>query len=329
MYLNLAKFSYSAFLTFLSTVTPEGKERSACIACQSPCIDIDAEQSYWKQLSDPRQQWLYYGYVGLVVGYFLYYYFYSGNWEYYLSGVWAHEEEQLMNLFNPGFYFFGQEIGIPKIIAAPLTLAAFGVGGYYLGRKLEKWYKAYQIRKYRPLSTEKIRHRCFTLSTFLIFNFFFVFAGHNFIELLPRPLPFLFPILVGVCSTLWLDRTWQRSASLYTREGLATRLRKQLRQLNLDGSQFLEGRTLDDLNANEIYVLAKVLPGFSKEKRLQAYQGIVRESIQQGLVAAHDTLRGLQLIGKELHLSDFEHDQILTEVGQQSPELFQSNPERN
>ncbi len=27
-------------------MTPEGKEQSACVACQSPCVDIDAEQSY-------------------------------------------------------------------------------------------------------------------------------------------------------------------------------------------------------------------------------------------------------------------------------------------
>ncbi len=70
--------------------------------------------------------------------------------------------------------------------------------------------------------------------------------------------------------------TWQRNPNLYLREGLASRLRKQLGKLNLDIGRFLEGRSLDDLTADEVYVLAKILPGFSKEKRLQVYKGVLK-----------------------------------------------------
>jgi len=47
-------------------VNQQGKELSACVACQSPCIDIDAERSYWESVTKPETQWIYYGYVGLV-----------------------------------------------------------------------------------------------------------------------------------------------------------------------------------------------------------------------------------------------------------------------
>ena len=120
------------------TVTPEGKELSACVACQSPCIDIDAERAYWDKITQPQQRWLYYGYVGIAVGYFVYYYLYSGNWDYYLSGAWAHEEGQLANLLKPGFYLFNTPVAIPKLVAVPFTLAAFTAGGYVLGTDLRE-----------------------------------------------------------------------------------------------------------------------------------------------------------------------------------------------
>ncbi|MFM2315459.1 MAG: hypothetical protein RLZZ04_4737, partial [Cyanobacteriota bacterium] len=65
------------------TVQSDGQEQSACVACQNPCIDIDAERTYWNSLNKPETTFLRYGYVGLVIGYFSYYYLYAGNWNYY------------------------------------------------------------------------------------------------------------------------------------------------------------------------------------------------------------------------------------------------------
>lgn len=303
-------------------VNKDGKEQSACVACHSPCIDTDAERSYWDGITKPEQQLLYYGYVGLVVGYFVYYYLYAGNWNYYFSGIWAHQENQLATLLSPGFYWFERAIPIPKIVAVPMTLAAFTAGGYWLGRKLEKRFKAYQHRHRKPLSQELIRHRMFTLCTYFIFNVFFVFGGRPFIRLLPIPVQYLFTVLVAVTSTLWLYRTWQRSSNLYSQEGLANRLRKQLGKLNLDVSRFLEGRSLEDLNANEVYVLAKVLPGFSKEKRLQAYKSILQEALEEGYVNSGNSLEILQQVRRELDISEDEHQTVLMEIGVENPDLL-------
>ncbi|HBL11039.1 MAG TPA: calcium-binding protein [Cyanobacteria bacterium UBA11162] len=304
------------------TISRDGKELSACVACSKHCMDIDAERSYWENITQPDQQWLYYGYVGLVIGYFTYYYLYAGNWNYYTSGAWAHEENQWANLLKPGFYLFGQAIPIPKLVAVPLTLGLFTLGGYWLGKNIEKRYKANVLRKKQAANTEIIRHRLFTLSTFFIFNFFFIFAGRNYITLLPDFIQYLFPVLIAICSSLWLYRTWQRCGDLYLREGLTNRLRKQLHKLNLDTSRFLEGRSLDELSADEVYVLAKVLPGFNQEKRLQIYKGILRDALDEGYVDARTSLANFKQMRLQLEISDQDHETIITELGTEYPELF-------
>ncbi|AFZ17951.1 4Fe-4S binding protein [Allocoleopsis franciscana] len=309
-------------------VTQDGKEQSACVACQSPCIDIDAERAYWQSINTPEQQQLYYGYVGLVIGYFVYYYLYAGNWNYYFSGVWAHENNQLATLLSPGLYLFKRAIGIPKLLAVPLTLGAFTIAGYKLGQKLEKHYKAYLRRRQQFLSQEQVRHRMFTLCTFAIFNFFFIFGGRPLILLLPVPIQYLYTVGLTLLSTLWLARTWGRSSSRYLHESLAHRLRKQLSNLQLDVSRFLEGRSLDDLTAEEVYVLAKVLPDFTKEKRLQAYKQVLQESIEQGYINVN-SLEVLQRLRYELAISDDEHHQILSNLGIENPQLLDPNKQRS
>ncbi len=311
------------------TVNAEGKEHTACVACHSPCVDIDSERSYWEAIMKPEAQWLYYGYVGLTVGYFVYPFLFAGNWEYLLSAAWAHQENQLETLFNPGFYILGQAIAIPKLIAVPLTIGVFGLVGYYVGRKIEKLYKAYRFRNHKLAAPEVIRHRVFSVSTFFIFNFFFIFGGSNFVRLLPIQLRYLFPLVMAVCSGMWLYRTWPRNPYLYEREGLANRLRKQLSKLKLNVSQFLDGRSLDDLNVDEVYVLAKVLPGFNKEKQLQAYKGIVKETLGEGYIDAKNSLESLRQVRLELDISDKEHDLILTELEVENPTILETKYHKN
>jgi hypothetical protein len=304
------------------TLSKDGKELSACVACTSHCMDIDAERSYWENITQPDRQWLYYSYVGITIGYFAYYYLYAGNWNYYTSGAWAHEENQWATLLKPGLYLFGQAIPIPKLVTVPLTLGIFALGGYWVGKNIEKRYKAYLLRKQRAASPEIIRHRIFTLSTFFIFNFFFIFAGRNYITLLPNSLQYIFPILIATFSTLWLYRTWERGRDLYLREGLTNRLRKQLQKLNLDTSRFLEGRSLDELSTDEVYILAKVLPGFDKEKRLQTYKIILRDALDEGSVNLRESLANFKPMLLQLEISDQEHETIITELGTEYPELL-------
>jgi CRP-like cAMP-binding protein len=307
------------------TVLPDGKEQSACVACQNPCIDIDAERAYWDGLSKPETSFIRYGYIGLVIGYFVYYYLYAGDWNYYFSGAWARQPDQLASLLNPGFYIFGQAINIPKIVAVPLTLGGFTAIAYHWGRWIENRIKSYS-RRHTQLTPEVIRHRIFTLGTFGIFNFFFIFGGRPIVQVLPIWVQYAYDMGLVLVSTLWVYKTWRRTPDLYTREGLASRFRKQLQKLGLNVAQFLEGRSIHDLNTHEVYVLAKVLPGFTKEKRHEAYKGVVREALEQGYASYSSSLEVLQQLRQELDITDDEHEQVLEELGIEDPELL--NPDR-
>ncbi|GAB4215886.1 MAG: hypothetical protein OHK0012_17010 [Synechococcales cyanobacterium] len=305
------------------TVEADGQEKSACVACQSPCIDIDAERSYWDTLSKPQSQWLYYGYVGLVVGYFGYYYLYAGNWDYYMSGVWAIEADALSRWGSPGWYLWGHALPIPKIVAVPLTLALSTGLGLWGGRRLEAW----AVRRWQTtLDAEWIRHRLYSLATFFIFNFFFIFAGRFWLNLLPFWGIYLWESLLLTGSLVWLVRTWSRTNEHYSREGLSSRLRKQLKKMGLHLGSHLEGKSLDDLNADEVYVLARVLPSFTQAKRLQAYKEVLRESFEEGHVNSTNSLTILANLRQELDISEDEHNTILVELGVEDPQLL--DPQR-
>ncbi|MEA5536027.1 4Fe-4S binding protein [Crocosphaera sp. XPORK-15E] len=307
----------------------DGTETSACVACNSPCIDIDAERSYWDAIKKPDYKFLYYSYAGLVVGFFLYYYLYSGSWAYLLSGAWTHQKNQLELLFSPGFYLFNTPIPIPRLIAAPLTVGLFSALGYFVGIQLEKLYKTYQFKNNPILTPQQLQHQVFTLTTFWVFNFFFIFAGRSYIGKFPIQVQYLFNISLVLTSTLWLYRTWGRSLERYSRESLASRLRQQLTRLQVDVSRFLEGRSIDLLTADEVYVLAKILPGFTGDKRLEAYKGILRDSLEEGYVNTASSLEVLQQMRQELGISEQEHLTILTELGVEDPDLLDPNQKRS
>jgi Cyclic nucleotide-binding domain/4Fe-4S binding domain len=319
------------------TVLPDGKEQSACVACQNPCIDIDSERLYWDSLKKPETTFLRYGYVGLVVGYFGYYYLYAGNWNYYFSGAWLRQTDQLASLFDPGLYLFGQAINIPKLVAVPLVLGGCTAIGYWGGLWIEKRAKSYSRRQSvtrslaKPPETgiETVRHRIFTLCTFGIFNFFFIFGGRPLVQLMPWSVQYLYDLGLISLSTLWLYKTWRRSSDLYSRENLASRFRKQLEKLQLNVSELLGGGALSDLNTHEVYILAKVLPGFTREKRHQAYKGVVREALEEGYVNYSSSLEILQKMRQELGITDDEHRLVLDELGIEDPELLSPNRQRS
>ncbi|NJN23880.1 MAG: 4Fe-4S binding protein [Acaryochloridaceae cyanobacterium RL_2_7] len=113
-------------------------DQGACVGCKKSCMDIDGEGAYWATINKPQSSFLHYAYLGLVCGYFAYYYLYAGNWNYYLSGVWAQDSHQLESIFQAGFYLRGYRIEIPKVVAAPLTLGLFTLLGVGIGQLVEK-----------------------------------------------------------------------------------------------------------------------------------------------------------------------------------------------
>jgi hypothetical protein len=90
--------------------------------------------------------------------------------------------------------------------------------------------------------------------------------------------------------------------------------------------RLLQGRALRDLNPDEVYVLARVLPEFGSSQRHEAYKGVVREALAEGYVNVSSSLEVLGRMRRELGISDDEHRQLLEELGVEDPELL--NPDR-
>ncbi|MDB9517561.1 calcium-binding protein [Roseofilum reptotaenium CS-1145] len=299
-----------------------GKEKSACVACKSACFDIDAERSYWDSLQDSQRKFFHYGYVGLVLAFYLYYIFYAGDLDYFFSGAWTHNGEQVQRVLTPGFYFFNLAIPIPRLIAVPLTFAVFTLGSYGILCRIEKAYKAYCLRHDREFSVEKVRHHVFSFSTFLTFNFLFSVGTHSTLELFPKWLEWGIQALVPILSAAWFYRTWNRSLSAYHKESVASSLRRQLSKLEFNFPEFLENRSLEDLKAEEIYVLAKVLPGFSQGSKVRVYQGILREMLEKKMTGSQESLELLTQVRLSLGIGEEMHFKVLSDLGEKYPELL-------
>ncbi|CAN1211592.1 hypothetical protein TUMEXPCC7403_15420 [Tumidithrix helvetica PCC 7403] len=302
----------------------EGNEKSACVSCQSPCFDIDAERAYWDTITQSDRKLLYYGYVGLVIGFYIYFSLYSGNWSYLSAGVW-NETDQLSALFKPGFYIANQAIPIPKILAVPLTLSVTTAATYMLGVWLERLYKHYNKKRSVPLSHEQIQHWAFSFSTFFAFNFLFFLGVYPTLGWLSPWGQSLVSWLAVIAVTLWLYRTLGRNTDLYNRESITTSLRRQLNKLGIDFSKLLEGRSLENLKPDEVYVLAKTLPGLNHEKRMQMYKGVLQEALASGNVRSSGSLEVFKTMRGSLGMTDEEHQNVLLELGIADPSLL--NPE--
>lgn len=74
---------------------------TTCSACKRNCPDIDMESNYWKETTNEQKRFVFYSFSGLVLGFYLYFYLKSGSFEYYFSGVWAHES---VSMFSSGFF---------------------------------------------------------------------------------------------------------------------------------------------------------------------------------------------------------------------------------
>jgi hypothetical protein len=175
-----------------------------CVGCVRACPDIDQEKSYAATLAGADGQLVYYGFFGLIVGFYAYFFLYSGDWGYYFSGDWSHVPSQAAELLSPGFYLGGQAIAIPKLIAAPATLLIAVLAAWGLGNTLEKGYAAWRVRRERPVSALTLRHRCFSVSAFLSINVFYLFSGRSNLGLLPDPVIAAVNFLLVALTTAWL-----------------------------------------------------------------------------------------------------------------------------
>jgi len=303
------------------TVDNSGQEKSACVGCKAACIDIDAEKSYWQELQKPGRRLVQYGYLGMVIGFYLYYFLYAGNWDYYFTGAWTHEEDLLHRVFDPGFYIHGHAIAIPKAIAVYLTYGVLVAITFGMGLALEKLYRRSARWRGRAVSAEQAQHFSFTIFTGVSFWAFFSYGARPSLNRLPTTFVLAFNALVVLVGAIWMFRTLGRTREQYERESMANSLRKQLQRLQLDPA-LLKGRSLETLSPDELDLLVKILPDLSHHLRIQTYTGVLQELIEQGVTHASRSFDFCEKLRQELQLGEADHLAAIEAIGQANPEVL-------
>jgi hypothetical protein len=203
------------------TVDEEGNEKGICVGCKSTCLDIDIEKSYWEELHRPDKKLLYYGYFGLVIGFYLYFFLYSGSLDFFATGSWS-EMSQIDTLFNPGFYIGNQVILVPKIVAVPLTLSVSIGLSYIFGLLIETicrvFTKATQGQRRILSALSRVQHKIFTTFAFLSFLALSFLGIYSSLNWLSSPIQQACTWLIVMASVTWFYRTLNRSAEQYNRE---------------------------------------------------------------------------------------------------------------
>jgi hypothetical protein len=298
-----------------------GQERSACVGCKTPCIDIDAEKAYWAELNRPGRRLVQYGYVGMVIAFYLYYFLYAGNWDYYFTGLWTHEADQLAKIFDVGFYIAGVAIPIPKAVAVFLTFAVLVILTFSFGRILEKLYRRWRVWQGQSISAEQAQHAVFTLFTAGSFWTFFTYGARPWINRMAPAFVLTVNAVVIAVGAVWLFRTFGMTHAQYDRESMAISLRKQLQKLNIYSSR-LDGQMLEALSADEVYTLVHILPEFGQNLRLQTYIGIVQDLLEQKLTDVSGSLDFCRKLRQELQIEEDEHFTAIEAIAKSHPALL-------
>ena len=149
---------------------------STCTACKKNCPDIDMESNYWKEKQNKQKSFLFYSFPGMILGFYLYFYFQSGSYEYYFSRDWTQDTYTLM---SSGFFFATY---IPLVIAAPLTLALFTILSYYLFKFSE--IILWKLKIFKEISYATFEHRMKVTAAFIAFNTFYAFCRSTILSTL-------------------------------------------------------------------------------------------------------------------------------------------------
>lgn len=306
------------------TLSPEGAEVSACVACSTPCIDIDAERAYWKSLSGKRGlQWAWTSYPGVVLGFYLLILATSPDPEdaygYLNSGAFSFDTRlpalALQPFFEIGPFAIPRLIGIPLALAAAAALSSWLLGG--VGRWLERRLGEGDPMRQRAIAS----HRTRLLATVLAVNLFFFFKSNvfGFAGMVGER---LVAFTVATITAAWLWRGWRREEDTYRRESTSESLRRQLAKLpNL--SQVLDHRRLDDLSALEIFTLAKAIPTLGLHQARDIYRGVMEDLLRKGRISRAESSLQLQELRQSLKLEDQDHHAVVRQLSEREPRLLQ------
>ena len=307
------------------TVAPDGREQSACVACQAPCIDIDAERAFWQNFrGKPGLDWAYTSYPGLVVGFF---------WLMEASGHGSGVESNPLGYVRSGLWAFDADLPqrawwplvswlpLPRLLLIPLLLTAAAWVSVVLFRAvrlaLERRYRS----KGRPDPSDWAIQHTRLLASFVAINEFFWFADPS-LGLLGDRGSDLLRSLVFAASAIVLYRSWGRDQATYRRESASESLRRQLRDLpGLDAA--LDGRDMEALSPPEVFTLVKAMPALGRLQSRSVYRDVMVEMLQAGRLNRASALMELQELRLTLQLEDADHHEVLRSLAREQPDLIQ------
>jgi hypothetical protein len=77
--------------------------------------------------------------------------------------------------------------------------------------------------------------------------------------LMPNTVVICIDAVIFGLTLLWLRKALERSPAKYQREKLAPSLAQRFKRSQVDVGRYLDGRSVDELNADELCLLGKVL----------------------------------------------------------------------
>ena len=309
------------------TITEQGQERSACVACQSPCLDIDAERQFWQNLERKRGlAWAWYSYPGLVLAFFT-----LMEWSghggsqlvhplgYIRSGQWALDRQLVSRAWQP-LPHLGP---LPRLVAIPLAITAAAWLSVAFWRWLEGVLRRRGSREGLPAAGERAVLRTRLLASFVAINLFFWFVD-PLQGLLGPTGGQLVRSLVLLLTSLGLYRAWGRDPATYRRESTSDSLRRQLRDLpGLEPA--LDGRSLDALSPQEVFTLVKAMPAVGELQARRVYGEVLVDLLRSGRLDQAQSLLDLQELRQSLQLDDDDHHAVIDLLAKEHPELQGKN----
>jgi polyferredoxin len=311
------------------TVGTDGQVKSACVACQSPCIDIDSERGYWQSLGERAQlAWAWHSYPGLVLSFFLLLHGLAAlPPEQMAQGLWALEPDLTSRLLDP-WPRGGALLSLPRLLVVPLLLLLGAWLSVVLFRGVERLLRL-QLRRRAGLSQERVRElacqRTRLLATFTAVNLFFGLTDLT-LHLGGGLGGAAIRVLALSVSAMWLYRGWGRDSAVYKRESTSVSLRSQLVKRYPNILQYLDGRSPEDLSASEVFTLAKVLPGHDRELSLTLYRDVLADLFRHGRAERDSAFAQFQELRSCLALQDSDHHRVMRELAQLDPPLLAMEP---
>ena len=184
-------------------------------------------------------------------------------------------------------------LDLDKLLAAPVLLA--GIAGAVILGWAAEWLVG---------TNENTRHRLLTGTTILAFV---LLIGLGLLPTLPEFARLPVTAAATAAIALWSWQAWSRSRGAWQRSTLAGALRRRLSQLPLDLTPHLGGRTLAELSADEVGVLATVVPGLNADLRHRLYQNVLGDAAAAGQLDSSVGKNLLSGLRSQLGIDEAEH----------------------